>query len=133
MKQQKLFSWMWFLVAVFVALPAKAQVVQDAIAPKSYNSHLITKIPRISEIALPVQPKAWHIQQSERAMMDKSERATAATDYTIQVSVMFLGGIAAGILSGKLAQATNYTLMFIVSAVVSLLSVFAIAKTYDRG
>jgi MFS family permease len=62
------------------------------------------------------------------AMMDKSDRATAATDYTIQVSVMFLGGIAATILSGILAQQTGYTITFIISTVVSLLSVFFITK-----
>ncbi|BAZ70232.1 MAG: MFS transporter [Pelatocladus maniniholoensis HA4357-MV3] len=62
------------------------------------------------------------------AMMDKSDRATAATDYTIQVSVMFLGGIAATILSGILAQRTGYTPTFIISAAISLLSVFVITK-----
>jgi MFS family permease len=62
------------------------------------------------------------------AMMDKSDRATAATDYTIQVSVMFLGGIAATVLSGIVAQQTGYTITFIISAVVSLLSVFFIIK-----
>ncbi|MGJ5674594.1 MAG: MFS transporter [Nostochopsis sp.] len=62
------------------------------------------------------------------AMMDNSDRATAATDYTIQVSVMFLGGITATILSGILAQHTGYTITFIISAVVSLLSVFLITK-----
>jgi MFS family permease len=62
------------------------------------------------------------------AMMDKSDRANAATDYTIQVSVMFLGGIAATVLSGIVAQKTGYTITFIISAVVSLLSVFFIIK-----
>lgn len=62
------------------------------------------------------------------AMMDKSDRATAATDYTIQVSVMFLGGIAATVLSGIVAQQTGYTITFIISASVSLLSVFFIIK-----
>jgi len=55
-----------------------------------------------------------------------SDRSTAATDYTIQVSVMFLGGIAATVLSGIIAQQTGYTITFIISAVVSLLSVFLI-------
>ncbi|TFI53294.1 MFS transporter [Mastigocladus laminosus UU774] len=66
------------------------------------------------------------------AMMDKSDRATAATDYTIQVSVMFLGGIAATILSGIIAQRAGYTVMFIISAVVSLLSVLVIPKAYAQ-
>lgn len=65
------------------------------------------------------------------AMMDKSDRATAATDYTIQVSVIFLGGIAATILAGILAKHTGYALTFIVSAVVGLLSVFFMTKIYE--
>ncbi|AFY45886.1 MFS transporter [Nostoc sp. PCC 7107] len=65
------------------------------------------------------------------AMMDKSDRTTAATDYTIQVSVIFLGGIAATILAGILAQRAGYASTFIVSAVVSLLSVFFITKVYE--
>ncbi|GAB1537716.1 MFS transporter [Scytonema sp. NUACC21] len=67
------------------------------------------------------------------AVMDKSERATAATDYTIQVSIMFLGGIAATILSGILAQRTGYTPTFLISAAVSLLSVFFTTKVYDSA
>ncbi len=62
------------------------------------------------------------------AMMGKSDRATAATDYTIQVSVMFLGAIAATVLSGMLASTKGYTFTFITSAAVSLLSVFLITK-----
>lgn len=62
------------------------------------------------------------------AMMDKCEKNTAATDYTIQVSVMFLGGIAATVLSGMLATTMGYTFIFIISTVISLLSVFLISK-----
>jgi uncharacterized membrane protein YuzA (DUF378 family) len=64
------------------------------------------------------------------AMMDKCEKNTAATDYTIQVSVMFLGGIAATVLSGMLATTMGYSFIFIMSAAVSLLSVFLITKKY---
>jgi predicted MFS family arabinose efflux permease len=60
------------------------------------------------------------------AMMDKCEKNTAATDYTIQVSVMFLGGIAATVLSGMLATTMGYSFIFMISAAVSLLSVFLI-------
>ncbi|TAE55096.1 MAG: MFS transporter [Nostocales cyanobacterium] len=60
------------------------------------------------------------------AMMDKCEKSTAATDYTIQVSVMFLGGIAATVLSGMLASIMGYAFIFIMSAAVSLFSVFLI-------
>ncbi|NJN11720.1 MAG: MFS transporter [Richelia sp. RM2_1_2] len=60
------------------------------------------------------------------AMMDKCDRDTAATDYTLQVSVVYIGGIAASILSGKITTSTGYTFMFTISAAVSLLSVFII-------
>ncbi|MEA5549542.1 MFS transporter [Anabaena cylindrica UHCC 0172] len=65
------------------------------------------------------------------AMMGKSDRATAATDYTIQVSVMFLGAIAATVLSGMVAAKTGYTFTFMISTAVSLLSVFLISKQYE--
>ncbi|PLZ05210.1 MFS transporter [Fischerella thermalis] len=64
------------------------------------------------------------------AMMDKCEKNTAATDYTMQVSVMFLGGIAATVLSGMLASTMGYSFIFIMSAAVSLLSVFLITNKY---
>ncbi|ABA21296.1 Major facilitator superfamily MFS_1 [Trichormus variabilis ATCC 29413] len=64
------------------------------------------------------------------AMMDRCEKNTAATDYTIQVSVMFLGGIAATVLSGMLASTMGYSFIFIISTVVSLLSVFLITNKY---
>lgn len=60
------------------------------------------------------------------AMMGKCDRQTAATDYTLQVSVVYIGGVAASMLSGKIASATGYTGMFMISAAVSLLSVFVI-------
>ncbi|MEM6754250.1 MAG: MFS transporter [Cyanobacteria bacterium P01_C01_bin.38] len=75
------------------------------------------------------------------AMMDKCDtpdvsssayRQTAATDYTLQVSVVSIGGVAASMLSGTIASATGYTGMFIISAAVSLLSVLVIAKFFRR-
>ncbi|MGB3638396.1 MAG: MFS transporter [Rivularia sp. (in: cyanobacteria)] len=69
------------------------------------------------------------------AMMDKcvtpevsssAYRQTAATDYTLQVSVVYIGGVAASMFSGTIASATGYTGMFIISAAVSLLSVLVI-------
>ncbi|WP_414541448.1 MFS transporter [Nostoc sp. CCY0012] len=62
------------------------------------------------------------------AMMDKCEPDTAATDYTLQVSVVYLGGIAASVLSGAIASATGYTFMFIISAALSLVSVLLITN-----
>ncbi|WP_174709588.1 hypothetical protein [Nostoc sp. TCL240-02] len=58
------------------------------------------------------------------AMMDKCEPATAATDYTFQVSVVYIGKIAASVLSGAIASATGYTFMFIISAALSLFSYY---------
>lgn len=66
------------------------------------------------------------------AMMDKCDRKTAATDYTFQVSVVYIGGVATSMLSGKIASATGYSGMFIISVAVSLLSVLLIIKT-DGG
>jgi len=66
------------------------------------------------------------------AMMDKCDRQTAATDYTLQVSVVYIGGVAASILSGTIATSTGYAGMFIISAVVSLLSVLVIFKFFRR-
>lgn len=66
------------------------------------------------------------------AMMDKCTLTGAATDYTIQVSIMFLGGIGATVISGILAKATNYTFVFLVSTVITLLSVYLINKIYKH-
>ncbi|MEM9927254.1 MAG: MFS transporter [Cyanobacteria bacterium P01_D01_bin.50] len=66
------------------------------------------------------------------AMMDKCDRQTAATDYTLQVSVVSIGGVAASMLSGKIASATGYAGMFIISAAVSLLSVLVITTFFRR-
>ena len=60
------------------------------------------------------------------AMMDKSQPETAATDYTLQISIMSIGGTAATVASGAIASAMGYTFMFIVSAALSLLSVLLI-------
>ncbi|WP_414619659.1 MFS transporter [Calothrix sp. CCY 0018] len=67
------------------------------------------------------------------AMMDKCDRHTAATDYTLQVSVVYIGGVAASILSGKIATATGYAGMFVISAAVSLLSVLVIFQFFGRA
>lgn len=66
------------------------------------------------------------------AMMDKCDLPTAAIDYTLQVSVVYIGGVAASMLSGKIATATGYAGMFIISATVSLLSVLVILKFFRR-
>ena len=67
------------------------------------------------------------------AMMDKCQLHTAATDYTFQVSVVYIGGVAASMLSGKVASSTGYAGMFIISAAVSLLSVLVIFKFFRKA
>ncbi|MEM7715710.1 MAG: MFS transporter, partial [Cyanobacteria bacterium P01_A01_bin.68] len=67
------------------------------------------------------------------AMMDKCDRNTAATDYTFQVSVVYIGGVAASMLSGKIASSTGYAGMFIISTAVSLLSVLVIFKFFRKA
>ncbi|MEB3216024.1 MAG: MFS transporter [Nostocales cyanobacterium 94392] len=66
------------------------------------------------------------------AMMDKSQPESAATDYTLQVSVVYIGGVISSVLSGAIANSTGYTFMFIISAAVSLLSVLIIIKFFGR-
>jgi dipeptide/tripeptide permease len=66
------------------------------------------------------------------AMMDKCDLPTATTDYTLQVSVVSIGGVAASMLSGKIASATGYAGMFSISAAVSLLSVLVIFQLFRR-
>ncbi|MBV6622458.1 MAG: hypothetical protein KI793_05815 [Rivularia sp. (in: Bacteria)] len=66
------------------------------------------------------------------AMMDKCDLPTAATDYTLQVSVVSIGGVAASMLSGTIASATGYAGMFTISAAISLLSVLVIFKFFRR-
>ncbi|WP_228676274.1 hypothetical protein [Nostoc sphaeroides] len=44
------------------------------------------------------------------------------------LSVVYIGGIAASVLSGAIASATGYTFMFIISAALSLLSVLLITN-----
>ena len=66
------------------------------------------------------------------AMMDKCDRKTAATDYTLQVSVVSIGGVAASMLSGKIATSTGYSGMFVISTVIGLLSVFVIFKFFRK-
>ncbi len=62
------------------------------------------------------------------AMMDKCTKSGAATDYTIQVSIIFLGGIGATVISGILAKATSYAFVFVVTTIMSLISVYLITK-----
>jgi predicted MFS family arabinose efflux permease len=60
-------------------------------------------------------------------MMDNSEPETAGTDYTIQNSVLSLSAITASATSGVIAGGIGYTGVFVLSAVIALVSVVMIA------
>jgi predicted MFS family arabinose efflux permease len=66
-------------------------------------------------------------------IMDRSNPATAGTDYTTQVSVVFVGVVASTIFSGIVAEAIGYTLTLIISVVVSLSSIPWVAKAYKNS
>ncbi|NER25467.1 MAG: hypothetical protein F6J96_33195 [Symploca sp. SIO1C2] len=62
--------------------------------------------------------------------MDRSSPTSAGTDYTTQVSAVFVGVIATTVLSGIVAEAIGYTLTLIISVVISLSSLLWIPKVY---
>jgi MFS transporter, PAT family, beta-lactamase induction signal transducer AmpG len=61
-------------------------------------------------------------------MLEKSELATAGTDYTIQTSFSYLGGILTMFLGGFLAEHFGYQAMLIVAAGMSGLDLILIQK-----
>ncbi|NJM69716.1 MAG: MFS transporter [Scytonema sp. RU_4_4] len=64
-------------------------------------------------------------------MMDKSRLGTAGFDYTLQVSIVFVGSLIAGAMSGFIAKAIGYQGAFAFSAAIALVSVAVIVKTFD--
>ncbi len=64
-------------------------------------------------------------------MMDKSRLGTAGFDYTLQVSIVFVGSLIAGALSGFIAKAIGYQGVFAFSVAIALVSVAVIFKTFD--
>lgn len=64
------------------------------------------------------------------AMMDRSDPTTAGTDYTTQISAVFVGIVATTVLGGAVAQAIGYAPTLIIGAAVSLLGVLLIPKAY---
>ena len=64
-------------------------------------------------------------------MMDKSNLETAGTDYTMQNSIVHLGGIIAAAMSGIIARVVGYQGVFAVSIVISIIGVVLIAKIFD--
>ncbi|MEO1349765.1 MAG: MFS transporter [Cyanobacteria bacterium J06635_15] len=63
-------------------------------------------------------------------MMDKSDAATAGTDYTVQSSVVYISGIIGGTCSGLIADAVGYRGVFAVALGLALLTVLAISQLF---
>ena len=66
-------------------------------------------------------------------MMDKSELATAATDYTLQASFTTFSTIIAGGIAGFLAEAFGYVSLFLIALVIGLANVALIALTFNSN
>ncbi|MEM9804010.1 MAG: MFS transporter [Cyanobacteria bacterium P01_D01_bin.56] len=66
---------------------------------------------------------------SSTVMMDKSRLASAGTEFTAQTSIVYLGAFMAAGVSGVIASAIGYQGLFLISAVVALLSFFLIMRT----
>ncbi|MEM9447504.1 MAG: MFS transporter [Cyanobacteria bacterium P01_E01_bin.6] len=65
---------------------------------------------------------------SATVMMDKSQLATAGTDYTAQSSVVYLGGFLAAGLSGFITAAIGYQGLFLLSIAIATLGVVLISQ-----
>lgn len=66
-------------------------------------------------------------------MMDKSESMTAGTDFTLQTSIVYLGGILAAPISGLVATGFEYEGAFLLATAFAVGSVAAIALLIKRG
>ncbi len=64
------------------------------------------------------------------AMMDRSNPETAGTDYTIQISAVFVGIVATTVLGGLVAQEIGYSFTLIIGAAMSLVGVILIPSAY---
>jgi len=64
-------------------------------------------------------------------MMDRSQAATAGTDYTVQTSVAFMGSLGAAAFSGIIAEAIGYQGLFLASVGIGLINLIIIAKVLD--
>lgn len=64
-------------------------------------------------------------------MMDKSNPQTAGTDFTLQASFLSFSSIISGGIAGFLADALGYVALFVISSVLTLISVLFIIKTFE--
>ena len=62
--------------------------------------------------------------------MDKSNIATAGTDYTIQTSIPYFSAIIAAILSGVTAKTIGYTGLFTICILIAIVNVIIIFKAF---
>jgi MFS family permease len=93
----------------------------------------VTSLPVLYLVAIGVQfTLSMATTATCTVMMDQSELATAGTDYTIQTSVVFLGGFSAAALSGVIAEAIGYQGVFALSIAISFISVVAIARFFPE-
>lgn len=67
------------------------------------------------------------------AMMDRCDRETASTDYTIQASASVIATGVAGIAGGIIAETAGYGLNFLLGAAACLLSIFWIQLVMKPG
>jgi MFS family permease len=65
-------------------------------------------------------------------MMDKTTEALAATEYSFQISILYIGGIIPGLFSGVIAKAIGYAGLFAVAAVICLLPILIISNTVEK-
>ncbi|MDJ0600780.1 MAG: MFS transporter [Crocosphaera sp.] len=66
-------------------------------------------------------------------MMDNSRLGTAGFDYTLQISIVFVGSLTVGSLSGFIAKEIGYQGAFALSAAITLVSVIVVAIVFDRA
>jgi MFS transporter, PAT family, beta-lactamase induction signal transducer AmpG len=66
-------------------------------------------------------------------MMDISHQETAGTDFTVQSSVVFLGGIMGMVAGGLIAGSIGYVGVFMIAFAVALAGTWMVAKNFHTG
>ena len=59
--------------------------------------------------------------------MDNSRQGNAGFDYTLQITIIFVGSLLAGSLSGFLAEYLGYLGVFAIASLLSLMGVLLVA------
>ncbi|GAX42265.1 hypothetical protein NIES4075_32650 [Tolypothrix sp. NIES-4075] len=93
----------------------------------------VTNLPTLYLVVISVQILSGAAHTTlYTVMMDKSELATAGTDFTIQASIIFMGVIGASVISGVLAKSIGYQGVFMSAIAISLVSVLVISRNFDN-